>query len=109
MRPLLVVFSGARGATSELHRLRGYLLRRLPSSDSTRHEGCSRTALAVTQQQCTRGYQLRDALGLARLPSAQGRRTEARDVLAPVYTRFNEGFDRSDLQEAKTLFKAVDA
>jgi predicted ATPase len=52
---------------------------------------------------------LRAAVSLARLLSAQGRRAEARDILAPIYTRFTEGFDTPDLQEAKTLLDALDA
>jgi predicted ATPase len=95
--------SGARGADAELHRLRGDLLQRLPSSDSTQVEACFRTALAVAHEQGTRGYELRAAVSLARLLNTQGRRAEARDILAPVYTRFTEGFDTQDLKEAKAL------
>jgi predicted ATPase len=51
---------------------------------------------------------LRATVGLARLLSAQGRRAEARDALAPIYASFTEGFDTLDLQEAKTLFEALD-
>jgi class 3 adenylate cyclase len=100
--------SGARGADSELHRLRGELLRRLPSPDSTEVEACFSTALAVAREQGTQGYQLRAAISLARLLSEQGRRAEARDVLRPVYCWFTEGFDTPDLEGAKTLLKALD-
>jgi len=100
--------SGARGADSELHRLRGDLLQGLPSSDSTQVEACFHTALAVANEQGARGYKLRAAVGLARLLSAQGRREEAYDVLAPVYSWFTEGFDTPDLHEAKTLLEALD-
>ena len=100
--------SGARGADAELHRLRGDLLRRLPSSDSTQVEVCFRTALAVAHEQGTRGYELRAAVSLTRLLGAQGRRAEARDVLRPAYSGFTEGFDTPDLQEAKTLLEELD-
>jgi class 3 adenylate cyclase/predicted ATPase len=99
--------SGARGADAELHRLRGDLLWRLASSDQV--EACFRTALAVAHEQGTRGYQLRAAVSLTRLLSAQGRRAEARDVLRPVYSGFTEGFDTPDLREAKTLLDELDA
>jgi class 3 adenylate cyclase/tetratricopeptide (TPR) repeat protein len=101
--------SGARGADAELHRLRGELLRRLPSPDSMEVEACFRTALAVAREQGTHGYELRAGVSLARLLIEQSRRAKARDVLAPVYSRFTEGFDTPDLQEAKTLLEALDA
>jgi class 3 adenylate cyclase/predicted ATPase len=99
--------SGARGADAELHRLRGELLRRLPSPNSTEVEGCFRAALLVARQQGTLGNELRAAVSLARLLSEHGRLGKARDVLAPVYNRFTEGFDTPDLQEAKTLLEAA--
>jgi predicted ATPase len=48
-------------------------------------------------------YELRAAMSLARLWGERGRRTDAREVLAPVYTWFTEGFDTVDLKEAKKL------
>jgi len=101
--------SGARGADAELHRLRGNLLQRLPSPDWTEVERCLRTALSIARAQGTRGFELRAAISLARLLSDRGRRDEARDVLAPVYGCFTEGFGASDLREAKALLEALDA
>jgi tetratricopeptide (TPR) repeat protein len=101
--------SGARGADAELYRLRGELLGRLPSPDSMEVEAYLRTALAIAREQGTHGYELRAAVSLARLLSNQGRRAKARDVLAPVYSWFTEGFDTPDLQEAQTVLKALDA
>jgi class 3 adenylate cyclase/predicted ATPase len=95
--------SGARGNDAELHRLRGDLLRRLPSPDRTKVEASFRTALRIAREQGTRGFELRTVVSLARLLSDQGRHTEARDLLAPVYGWFTEGFDAQDLKEAKTL------
>jgi class 3 adenylate cyclase/predicted ATPase len=100
--------SGARGADAELHRLRSDLLRRLPSPEWTEVEGCFRSALAVAREQGTRGFELRAAVSLARLLSDRGRRDEARDVLAPVYGWFTEGFDTEDLKEAKALLEELD-
>ena len=62
-----------------------------------------RTALAIAREQGTRGYELRAATSLARLRRDQGRQAEARDLLAPVYGWFTEGFDTADLKEAKAL------
>jgi predicted ATPase len=95
--------SGTHWADAELHRLRGELLGRLPSADRTEIEGCFRTALTVAREQGSRGFELRGAVSLARLLSAQGRRDEARDILAPVYGWFTEGFGTPDLREAKAL------
>ena len=93
--------SGQRGADAELHRLRGELARRMSRSDPTKAECSFRAALAIAQQQGTRGYELRAANSLARLLADTGRRAEARKLLAPIYDRFTEGFDTPDLIEAK--------
>jgi predicted ATPase len=60
-------------------------------------------ALAIAREQGTRGYELRAATSLTRLWREQGRRGEARDLLAPLYGSFTEGFDTADLKEAKAL------
>jgi len=95
--------SGARGWDAEIHRLRGELTGRLPYPDPAKAEDSFRTALAIAREQGTRGYELRAATSLARLWREQGRRGEARDLLAPVYGSFTEGFDTADLKEAKAL------
>ena len=101
--------SGQKGTDAELHRLRGDLLRRLPDPDLTASEACFRRALAVAREQGTRGFELRAAVSLARSLSAQARRDEARDLLAPVYAWFTEGFDTPDLKEAKALLDELNA
>ena len=78
-------------------------MRRLQDSDWTEVEASYRTALGVAREQGTRGFELRDAVSLARLRRDQGRHAEARDFLAPVYGWFTEGFDTADLKEAKAL------
>ncbi len=62
-----------------------------------------REAIAIAQQQGAKFFELRAALDLARHWRAQGKPDEARDLLAPVYGWFTEGFDRLDLKEAKAL------
>jgi predicted ATPase len=74
-----------------------------PSPDQAEAEASFRTALAIARQQGTRGFELRAAVSLARLLCDQGRRTEARGLLAPVYGWFSQGFDTQDLINAKAL------
>jgi predicted ATPase/DNA-binding response OmpR family regulator/class 3 adenylate cyclase len=95
--------SRAHWADAELHRLRGDLLGRLPSADWTEVETCFRTALRAARGQGSRGFELRAAVDLARLLSAQQRQAEARELLANVYSWFTEGFDTPDLKDAKAL------
>jgi predicted ATPase len=99
---------GARGANAELHRLRGEVLRCLPSPDWTEVGACFRTALAVAREQGTRGFELRAAASLARLWHEQGRRAEARALLAPVYGWFTEGLATPDLKAAKMLLDGLE-
>jgi predicted ATPase len=100
--------SGARGWDAEIHRLCGELTARLPYPDPEAEESF-RTALAIAREQGTRGYELRAATSLARLMGEQGRRGETRDLLAPVYGSFTEGFDTQDLEEAKALLEELAA
>ena len=60
-------------------------------------------ALDVANNQDAKSWELRAATRLARLWHSQGKTTEARDLLAPVYGWFTEGFDTADLKEAKSL------
>jgi predicted ATPase len=95
--------SGVRGWDAEIHRLRGELTGRLPQPDLAKAEDSFRTALAIAREQGTRGYELRAATSLARLWREQGRRGEARELLAPIYGSFTEGFGTADLKDAKAL------
>ena len=62
-----------------------------------------REALSVAREQDAKGWELSVATSLARLLGERGRRTEAYDLLAPVYGWFTEGFDTADLKESKAL------
>jgi len=95
--------SGVRGWDAEIHRLRGDLTGRLPHPDPAKAEDSFRAALAIAREQGARGYELRAATSLARLWHEHGRAAEARDLLAPIYSWFTEGFDTADLKEAKQL------
>jgi hypothetical protein len=65
-------------------------------------------ALAVARQQQTKSWELRAAMSMARLWRDQGKQDEARELLAPVYGWFTEGFDTLDLKEAKAGAKPAD-
>src|SRR5262249_5453960 len=99
--------SGKTWVDAELHRLRGDLMCRLPRPDLDNAKGSFRTALSIAREQGTKGFELRAATSLARLLRDHGRREEARELLAPVYDWFTEGFDTADLKEAKALLTAL--
>ena len=61
----------------------------------------------MAREQGTRSFELRAATSLARLWRDQGKHTEARDLLAPIYGWFTEGFDTRDLKEAKALLNGL--
>ena len=88
---------------SELYRLHGEALRALARPDRAEAERAIREALGLAGKQSCRPLELRAATSLAGLLHDTGRATEGRDVLAPVYAAFTEGFDRPDLQAAKVL------
>jgi class 3 adenylate cyclase/tetratricopeptide (TPR) repeat protein len=86
---------------AELYRLRGDLLN--ATGDRRAAEHSYQQALTVAERQDAKLFQLRAATGLARFWRDQSKRTEARDLLAPIYGWFTEGFDTPVLKEAKTL------
>jgi predicted ATPase len=86
---------------AEIARLRGVLL--LRQTDAPQAAACFQQALALACRQQARSLELRAALSLSRLWQRQGRRTEAHELLAPIYGWFTEGFGTADLQEAKVL------
>ena len=73
------------------------------STMSAKAQGYFEQALAVARQQQAKSWELRAAISMARLWRDQGKRDEARELLAPVYRWFTEGFDTLDLKEAKAL------
>jgi predicted ATPase len=85
----------------EVHRLRGTLA--LTTQASQEAEQNFHRALTIARAHQSRSLELRAATSLARLWAQQGKRAEARELLAPVYDWFAEGFDTADLKEAKAL------
>jgi predicted ATPase len=79
----------------------------LPNATPDGAERSFRAALSIAREQGTKGFELRAATSLARLLGNNRRREEARELLAPVYNWFTEGFDTADLKEAKALLAAL--
>jgi len=86
---------------AELNRQRGQLLQRQGHTEAA--EELYGKALSIAREQDAKLWELRAAVSLARLRRAQGRCAEARDLLAPIYGWFTEGFGTSDLRKAKAL------
>ena len=80
-----------------------------PTWGDAEAEECFERALAVARAQQAKSWELRAATSLARLWRDQGKRDALRDLLAPVYGWFTEGFDTPDLKEAKALLDALTA
>jgi tetratricopeptide (TPR) repeat protein len=85
----------------EILRLRGEL--RLKQRQTEQAEADFRTAIALAQKMKAKAWELRAAISLARLLDKQGRRDEARTMLAEIYNWFTEGFDTADLKDSKAL------
>ena len=80
-----------------------------PEPDLTKAETYFGRALAVARKQQAKSWELRAAMSMARLWRDRGKRQQARDLLAPVYGWFTEGFDTLDLKEAKALLDKLRA
>jgi hypothetical protein len=93
--------TGYRCWEAELHRLEGIAL--LGLNRLAEGQRALEAALHVAQKQQAKAYELRAAMSMARLWRDQGKRDEARELLAPIYDWFTEGFDTLDLKEAKAL------
>ena len=98
---------GERWWEAELHRLRGVLLLRQTGKAMVEAEAWFQQALDIARRQQAKSLELRAAMSLARLWQGQGKHAEARQLLAPIYDWFTEGFDTADLREAKGLLEAL--
>jgi predicted ATPase len=92
---------------AEVQRMAGEIALKSPVPDAAKAEACFARALAVAREQQAKSWELRAAMSMARLWRDQGNRDEARDLLAPVYGWFTEGFDTLDLKQAKTLLEEL--
>jgi predicted ATPase len=94
---------------AEANRIAGEIALLLPEPDVAKAEACFERALAVARKQQAKSWELRAAMSMARLWRDQGKCQQARELLAPVYGWFTEGFDTRDLKEAKVLLDALAA
>jgi predicted ATPase len=114
--------AGARRVEAELYRLKGELLLQstvhTPQSEITNSqslapnpqaeaEACFRKAIEVACHQSAKSLELRAVMSLSRLWKQQGKKEQARQLLAEIYGWFTEGFDTADLQEAKALLEEL--
>ena len=99
--------TGERFVEADIHRTAGEIALVGPKPDAAKAEACFERALAVARQQQAKSWELRAAMSMARLWRDQGKQQQARELLAPVYGWFNEGFDTLDLKEAKALLEEL--
>ena len=96
-----------RWCEAEVNRIAGEIALKSPEPDAAKAEAYFERALAVARQQQAKSWELRAAMSLARLWRDQGKLQQARELLAPVYGWFTEGFDTRDLKEAKALLEEL--
>ena len=94
---------------AEAHRIAGEIALRSTMADATKAQGYFERALTVAREQQAKSWELRASMSLARLWRDQGKVQQARELLAPVYGWFTEGFDTRDLKEAKALLEELAA
>jgi predicted ATPase len=92
---------------AEAYCLQGALLLRQAAPEAAQAEACFQPALAIARRQQAKSWELRAAMSLGRLWQQQAKRDEARELLAPIYGWFTEGFDTADLQETKALLEEL--
>ena len=92
---------------AEVNRIAGEIALKSPEPDAAKAETYFKRALAVARQQQAKSWELRAAMSMARLWRDQGKSQQARELLAPVFGWFTEGFDTLDLKEAKALLEEL--
>jgi predicted ATPase len=96
-----------RSCEAEMHRLKGELLLKQSDSNTPEAHSCFQRAIEIARRQSAKSLKLRATTSLARLLASQGRREEARAMLAEIYGWFTEGFDTGDLIDARALLKEL--
>jgi predicted ATPase len=100
---IIIEANKERWCEAEIHRIAGEIALMPSRPDAVAAEAHFERALAISRQQQARSWELRAAMSMARLWRDQGKIHQARELLAPVYGWFTEGFDTRDLKEAKVL------
>ncbi len=104
--------TGERYYEAELYRLKGELTLQSKSQwpkpeVEKESEKCFWKAIEIARRQSAKSWELRAVMSLSRLRQRQGKKEEARQMLAEIYGWFTEGFDTKDLQEAKELLEEL--
>jgi predicted ATPase len=105
----LAAETGEHWTDSFLHRIRGEILLKCDPANTAPADEAFLTAIAIAQGQKARSFELRAAMSMARLWHDRGKPQQARELLAPIYGWFTEGFDTHDLKEAKALLDELHA
>jgi predicted ATPase len=101
--------TGERWWEGEVRRVAGEIALKSPSPDIAKAEEDFTYALSIAQSQQAKSWELRAAMSMARLWRDQSKSQEARELLAPVFGWFSEGFETLDLKEAKALLDTLAA
>jgi predicted ATPase len=96
-----------RSSEAEVNRVAGEIALMTPEPDTAKAQAHFDRSLIVARRQQAKSWELRAAMSLARLWRSQGKVEQARELLAPVYGWFTEGFDTRDLKEAKVLLEEL--
>jgi predicted ATPase len=94
---------------AEMNRLRGELLLKRGNTEQGAAEDCFREAIDIAKKQGAKSWELRATTSLARLLANQGKRDQARAMLAEIYGWFTEGFATADLKHAKSVLDELGA
>jgi predicted ATPase len=92
---------------AEVHRTAGEITLSMPEPDTAKAEACFERALCIAQKQEAKSWELRAATSITRLWRDQGKRRQAYDLLAPIYSWFTEGFNTLDLKRAGTALEEL--
>jgi len=96
-----------RWQEAEVHRVAGEIALMSPGAGTAEAEAYFERALGIAREQQAKSWELRATMSVARLRRDQGKPQQARDLLAPVYGWFTEGFDTLDLKQAKALLEEL--
>jgi predicted ATPase len=107
LRLMAIETAKEKWCEAETNRIAGEIALKSPERDAAKAEAYFERSLAVARQQQAKSWELRASTSLAHLWRDQGKAQQARELLAPVYGWFTEGFDTRDLKEAKALLEEL--
>jgi predicted ATPase len=102
-----IATTNERWFEAEANRVAGEIALKSPEPDAAKAETCFERALDIARKQQAKSWELRAAMSMSRLRRDQGKPQQARELLAPIYGWFTEGFDTRDLKDAKALLEGL--